>query len=456
MYIVYEAIFLVFIFLGINYQDSKLSKVILTTSLFALLFYLAQKYQYLPYLWQQPILILNHEFVDNSFTYPSFFGNPSPMCLFFVLASYSIKNQSHLIKICYLILCLPMILLSDSTIGIFLFFLSTLYLFIKQSHSKYLYFIAVITPMIVLLIYPKLIQRPFETRYPLYKLAFSQLSIIGNGPGTFHLQSGQLKGEDTTKNHLTRNQFHPHNDLLFYLYSYGLIGFILRCLLYLFVLYIVYLDFEKLPLLLFLVQIQFTPDSFSLPASLLFFFYLGQCISKFNNFKDNRFLSLIQIPANNFYMKSIHYIVLVFFIWNLSQFSLSFQNIVNSDSLQQENSTYFSSPAYQYNLGVHYLKLSHFNTALSTLTQLQKVSPNFQDIDYILAHIYYSQKKPIQAKRSLQEKLRIDPYHVYTYLFLADIFVELGDKNSAIATVKRGLLCLPNDNLLIKRLSSLE
>lgn len=463
VYIYYEAIFFIFVYLGVNYPHTKLNHCILITSTLALAFFIAQKYQLLPYIWQQPILLLNYEFVDSSFTFPSFFGNPSPMCLFFVIATYTLKSQSYLQKAIFLLLCWPMIILSDSSIGIFLFLFSTAYLYLDKYLVKVFLLGGIFIPLFIGVFYPQIIQRPFQTRSPLYTLALSNLSLLGNGPGDFHLKSGELKGENTTKFHLTRNQFHPHNDLIFYVYSYGILGLLLRILLYSLVLYMVLKNLQKAPLLLFLLQIQFSPDALSLPAALLFFFFLGQTIvttGLLNHHLIQRlsesFDFLNKMDWLNATLKSTHYLLLTFFLYQLINYSMSFQNTVNTKQPTQNPNKYFSSPAFDYNLGVSLLKQTKIKEAEMVFLKLQKISPHFQDLDYLLGHIYYSQLDLQKAKNSLEMKLKIDPYHVYTYLFLADIFVELGNKSSAIKTIKRGLLCLPKDNLLIKRSLSLE
>ncbi|PCJ16845.1 MAG: hypothetical protein COB02_15195 [Candidatus Cloacimonadota bacterium] len=451
-YIFFEITFLTFFFLGINYSKHKLNRVILLTTFLAFLFFIAQKFNFLPFIWQQIIVLLNYEFLYVSFTHPSFFGNPSPMCLFFVLATYSIKNENYKLKIFYLLLCTPMILLSDSTIGIFLFFISSTYLFLNQIHLKKIILFSICLSFLVFVFKPNLILRPFQTRLPLYQLTFDNANFMGHGPGTFHLHSGQLKGDKTTKYHLTRNQFHPHNDLLYYFYSYGLLGLFLRLLLYLFVLYLFYLNYLAFPLILFLVQIQFSPDAFSIPSALLFFFFLGQNLQHLLKFKSQKSkLSSIS--------KYLAYLLTGFFTLQLLSYSLNFQKILNSSPKSKlifKQNHYFSAPTYIYNLGVYYLKSQQLQLAKKTFNKLQKDSPNFQDLDYLLAYVYYNENKIILAKQSLQNKLKIDPYHVYTYLFLADILIELKNKKSAIETIKKGLMCLPKDKLLNNRLSSLE
>ncbi|MCJ8344609.1 hypothetical protein MJH12_03640 [bacterium] len=450
IYVFYEAIFLIFLYLGVNYSQIKLHQSILCTTLLALLFFLCQKFQLLPFVWQQAIVLLNHEFLDSSFTFPSFFGNPSPMCLFFVLASLSIKEQKTKIKILFLVLCAPMILLSDSTIGIFFYFVTCLYLFVNKEQIKYLVSFAILLALSTYFFYPNLINRPFQTRSPLYQLALKNTTLLGHGPGTYHLHSGQLKGENTTQYHLSRNQFHPHNDLLFYLYSYGFLGLLLRLTLYASVLYLSYFNFHLFPLIFYLLQIQFTPDALSFPAAPLFFFFLGQELEKIRSFQKSN-------PLNSFYYQFVLYALCLFFLYQVFVYHQEFYKVLNSKTLSSNAQKHrFSSPAYQYNLAVYYMKKNSMKKAQLILKELQGHSPHFQDIDYLFAHIYYAQKEVLLAKSSLENKLKIDAYHVYTYLFLADILIELQDKNRAIQLLKKGLLCLPNDKLLNNRLSSLE
>ena len=116
----------------------------------------------------------------------------------------------------------------------------------------------------------------FEQQVILFKNNFQQWSIQGKGPAAAQNINTKEIDENTIVKVIPRTHSHPQNDLFFHYHSLGIPGLALRLIIYLLVFNLVFKSINYFPLLLFIIQIQFTADALTLPAGVLFFFLLGQ------------------------------------------------------------------------------------------------------------------------------------------------------------------------------------
>ena len=121
-----------------------------------------------------------------------------------------------------------------------------------------------------------------------------------------------------------------------------------------------------------------------------------------------------------------------------------FQSQIYQGQPQPERPPFFTSPSLDYNLAVASIRNQSYTNAVSQLQALERRAPHFQDSKYLLGVAFSNLGEWKSAEQSLREKLRIDPYHIYSYLLLADILERLNRFDEAKKIVRQGLLCLPN------------
>jgi tetratricopeptide (TPR) repeat protein len=316
---------------------------------------------------------------------------------------------------------------------------------------------AFLIPLIAVFMPDSNMQRSLQTRRVLFTACLQNLFsarqygfITGYGPSAFHEHSGTFMPPETRKMHMSRNQFHPHNDLLYYWYSYGLTGLLLRLLLYALILKIVFRYYRFLPLLFFLLQIQFSPDALSLPAGGLFFFFVGQSAVCVGLIGSGR-----RLPENRPFalLRPLLFVLLTVlcFLPVYSQFFYS--QAVNGGDLPRFQ-PFYRSPALDYNYAVRKFRDGKLTETLKMVQEIKKRAPHFQDIDYLSGLTLAKLNREPEAVTVLREKIRIDPYLLESWLLLSDILINTDNLAAACALLDEGGSLFPHEPLFAKKLSS--
>ena len=441
-YVFLEAVSLLFFILGNSYPRLNLKIPVLISAFLALVFLSIQKAGVLPFEWNQPIHSSGQEFLGLTHYFPSFFSNPSPMCLFYVLGTAALKGSSLSLRILFAALAVLPVAQSGSTLGLGLFLISLIFLFTPRFNFMVIVLGAVLSIAFLSFLPHGETLRPLEVRRVLIKTALENHSSTGQGPAGFQRHSGAMLGSETTRNKISRNQFHPHNDWVYHLYSYGWAGAVLRLLLYGFTLWIIFKSPGFFPLGLGLIQFQFTPDALSIPAAPFLFFLLGQAAGQTLSWPlwNWPLLKTTKITQLGIILLSLWIAVCAYEVIYLSWF----QSQIYQGQPQPERPPFFTSPSLDYNLAVASIRNQSYTNAGSQLQALERRAPHFQDSKYLLGVAFSNLGEWKSAEQSLREKLRIDPYHIYSYLLLADILERLNRFDEAKKIVRQGLLCLPN------------
>jgi hypothetical protein len=441
-YLFIEASILLFFALGLQKEKKELATAVFWTAALSLIFYLLQVFHYLPWQWNQPILVFEQEYLGETYSLPSLFSNPSPMCLVFALGFIPLKFKSLKLKLLYGAICLPMIVQSTSTLGTASFFFSFLWCLIPRINLKNLVFAAVISLIILPLVPEMYFIRPFQTRKILITSAISGVNLLGHGPSGYQRLSSTLLPAETTSIHMSRNQFHPHNDLLYYLFSYGILGLLLRLLFT--ILILKKIDPQShFPLYLYLIHIQFTPDALSIPLSMLAGYLMGNLFSTTTH--STKTLPLLPTMGIS--------LILGMSTFQLLSDSRDAQNIKTAAT---DTRLFFSSPSIAFNRAVAYLKEKKYQSALDCINELQKHAPDYTSSNYLKAHCLISLNQWDKAENALIAQLKIDPFHLYSRLFLADILLKDNKKQKAERYLKEGVTLFPHNSLLQQKLDALR
>jgi hypothetical protein len=442
-YVFLESISLLFFVLGNSYARLRLGTVVLITAFLALIFLGLQKSGVLPFQWNHPMHWLNQEFLGSTDHFPSFFSNPSPMCLFYVVGTATLKKSSLSLRILYTSLAAYPILQSGSSLGLALFLISLVYLFMEETKPLHLIMGAFLVLSCLSFLPHGETLRPLQIRAVLIQTALDSHSFIGKGPAAFHHESGAILPRDTTQQQISRNQFHPHNDWVYHLFAYGWTGAFLRLVLYGFFLILILKKPEFVPAGLGLIQFQFTPDALSIPVAPFLFFLLGQASAQ-----------CLTWPIEGHFKTGTKKMMTVLgkvllgtavAIYSYEALYLSwFQEQIFLGNPAPTRPPYFGSPSLCYNLAVVSIRAQKYQKAVEKLTSLQDRAPHFHDSNYLLGVANSNLGNWEAATQALSEKLRIDPYHLYSYLLLADVLERQNRIDEAKNIVRQGLVCLPN------------
>ncbi len=394
--------------LGLYNPKSLYPKAFLIFAISNLFLYIIHVADLLPWETHQPFVLKTIEIYGASDGFPGLVGNPSPLCLI-LLAGLSQFNNKRLLTL-YLLLSTPLVLQSTSTIGILLFLFGGIAQLLGIRVLNQLGLLLVICVTAFILLPDSVAKRPLETRSVLWKSAFIHLSFWGNGSSDFQRKSGLYLSEEANQTRISRNQFHPHNDLLWHLYAYGVFGFLLRLLIcfYLFIRFLT--NPQAAPLLLAWFQAQFTPDLISFPAGFVILFLSGAMAGRpDSSLKGSRSISicaplLLLIPISAL----IHS-----YIWS--------SQIRKNSPIRLHEPKHFLGPTSEYNLIVNLISEGKTELALIRAHQLQSIAPDFFDLHYLMALAYLQSGDYKNSRAELWKMLQIQPEHLYARQLLADI-----------------------------------
>ena len=110
-----------------------------------------------------------------------------------------------------------------------------------------------------------------------------------------------------------------------------------------------------------------------------------------------------------------------------------------------------------FDLAIAYSYTNHIIDGMNTLKKIHKIDPTFRHkakdvyikkvteepgdwkLRFRLAFAYYANEDKEDAIRELKNVLLIDPYNVWAYGYLALIYGEMGDIDTAMELTKKGL-----------------
>jgi tetratricopeptide (TPR) repeat protein len=340
---------------------------------------------------------------------------------------------------------------STSTIGVALYSISCLWIFIPKTYNFKSGSAALLLTLGILCLVPEIyVLRPIQTRMELFKTASYNLSSTGRGLSWFHSKSGSIMPKHTTKINMSRNQFHPHNDLLHVGLGLGIFGILIRSFFYFVTLFLFLKKSAPLPLVLFLAHIQITPDLMTIPAGLLFFFLLGQCLATY--LSQNYHLKAKNDLSKNRWKVLACASVLLLALADLN-YQWAHQNTITGKPITP---VFMDTPSRQYNEIVSLIKVKNYSLALKKGISLYQACPHFQELDYLLAHCYINLGRTDSAIFSLKEKIKTDPYHLYSHLFLADILIRQKSYKKAKKCLEYTVELFPLNKSVQQKLGSLQ
>jgi hypothetical protein len=112
-------------------------------------------------------------------------------------------------------------------------------------------------------------------------------------------------------------------------------------------------------------------------------------------------------------------------------------------------------PQTHHNLGMSYSRLSRFEAALTEYDKALRMDPNFYQSWYQKGRVLAYLGRVRESREALEKALKIYPYEKLFYLNLAAIDYQMGDKEAARQTLKRGQQVLPESVEIRKFLSDL-
>ena len=434
--------------LGMRHSRLNSAWFAISCSLGALILLLAQRWELLPWQWNQHILVFDGEIMGKTNTLPSFFPTPGNMLLCFVLLTSFLKESSLKFKISFILITIYPVIQSGSSLGTVLYLIAITHLFLDE-RWRLLILSSMLSLLFVLICLPREeTLRPLKNRMLLWKPALKAIRLEAQGFAYFHKFSGSLLSPETTSRKISRNQFHPHNDLLHFGLAFGLWGVVLRLGFYLYVLYLVFKLKSGLILALFLFQIQLTPDAMSYPTGPLFFFLLGQLHARC--FGTDQFKSP---KAGLFTLRLALGIFMIYPCAKMIQTSWQHLGLTHG---HLSSEPYYPTPSYDYNQAALHMKSGDLPAAIQSLEKLDEIAPNFHDSRYLLGLAHAKQGNLTRAADILRKWIIIDPQHLHSYLLLADILKKEMKLTEAEEVLRQGILCLPEIAILKKELETLD
>jgi len=444
-----ESLCIGFWILGTRFPNVSFGRMGMISSAAALGFLVIQKMGILPWQWNQPIRVFDYEFLGQTYTHPSFFPTPSAMILFFILLTTQINRASIKEKALFLLLTIYPVLQSGSSLGLGLYLVALAHLFLSDKW-KHLFWIGIVAVCLALFFLPREETiRPLKNRVILWETALSALQAAPRGFSYFHQHSGELLPPQTTARKMTRNQFHPHNDLLHFGLSLGILGMLLRFCFYLYCLYLIWRLKTGFGLTLFLIQIQFTPDAMSYPTGPFFFFLVGQLHSLHYGSKEE-----LKPEALFSWVSRLICFGMAFFCAGMIQTSWMHTRLKKGEI--PTSAPFFPTPSYDYNRAAAYLKKNDPEKAVQILRVVENKYPYFHDSSYLMGLGLAQSGKLGQGEKILRTWIRIDPQHLHTYLLLADILKKRNQLDEAREILRQGIQCLPTASILKEELKRLE
>ena len=321
-----------------------------------------------------------------------------------------LRDKSIKIRLNYALICIPTVYLSGSLVGMIIFSFAIAYLLAPEKHFKLRRLILLI-PVISLFAF---IAQPkeryldaFEKQVFRWQANFKSWDILGKGPATTQILNSKHIDTETLIHSQPRLELHPQNDLLFHYHALGAAGLAVRIIMYLIVLNLVLSSALHFPLLLFMIQTQFTSDFLALPAGILFFFLMGQALGSRQKIEST--------TLSPYYWPLLHSIWCAFLVTQLILCSRDHLKILSNTPISTPiNSFKFSNPALQ----------------ISNLMHL------------------YKMKKWDECLKSIQKHLEIDPFHLYSHLLGADILIQQLKFQEALEWLKNSRMKLPSSGAL--------
>ncbi len=389
------------VWLGLRNSDRKLERIAIGTAVVAFLICILQ-------ISGVPQTNLASSW-DNTY-FSLLFGSNSAMCLLFCLLCQPLRNSHWKLRLSYVLICIPPIYLSNSIVGILIFSLGASYLLSPKKHLK-LRRLIILVPVIAacaLIAQPKeKYTQSFEQQVLLWKNNFQQWSILGKGPAKAQKLNAKEVHIESIIEFVPRIELHPQNDLLFHYHALGVAGLALRIIMYLLVLNLVLTSASYFPLILFLIQIQFTADSLALPTGVLFFFLLGQTLGSRHKIETK--------VLSPYYWPLLHTVWCTFLVIQLVLSSRYHLNLLRqTEEFLPKKTLKFSNPALQISHIIHLYKLKKFDECL----------------------------------KSIQKHLEIDPFHLYSHLLGADILIQQSKFQEALEWLKNSRMQLPSSDAL--------
>ena len=338
------------------------------------------------------------------------FSTSTSICALLCLLCIPLRGEVMKLRLSYSLISIPTVYLSDSTVGMITFSFALAYLLAPKRHLK-LRRLFILIPMIFII---AIIARPketyinaFEKQFSRWQSNFESWNFLGRGPASVQILNSKQIGDELLVNSQPRLELHPQNDLLFHYHALGAPGFAVRIVLYLIVLNLVLNSAYHFPLLLFLIQTQFTADFLTLPTGILFFFLLGQALGA-NRKTESKSFSPYHWPL----IHSVWCAVLVIQLISCSRYHLKI--LPPSSTTATIENLKFSNPALQ----------------ISNIKHL------------------YKMKKWDECLKSIQKHLEIDPFHLYSHLLGADILIQQLKFQEALEWLKNSRMKLPSSGAL--------
>jgi|GEM_PF-1022887 len=460
---------------GTRIELKSLRLPFLVTAAINLIFILAQNYGHFPWEISQPMILKDQIFLAQTFNHPGLFSNPSPMALCLFLGMLALRSSRWQEKVLYLLLIgFPMIQADTSSSFIFLIAGGFLLFATERIHrigARSLKF-ASIGLLVILAVFfftarEGSLDRTYSSRVFLWNIALDEVSFSGRGPGHFHQVSSSKLPAQTGKKRIPRNQFHPHNDLLYHLLSFGLPGLLLQLAFYLILLYCFYKSSLLWFGVLILAEAQFTPNLLSIPAGILIFLITGSLSRKLERpgwtgivrtFPDWVTIAIQKTFPNSISPK-LHRSLLIF-LGLLSYTLLSLQihqssklrelmESPDSKAARSKSWMHFPTPALDYNFAVAAYKRGDYETAIAQFEKLHKRAPHFSYSHYIHSLALAQNGQLEKAYKILENGIKIDPFHLYSYLLLSDIYEKTDQLDKAVKIIEEGVKCLGDHPQLI-------
>ncbi|MEE2923981.1 MAG: hypothetical protein VX619_04290 [bacterium] len=340
----------------------------------------------------------------------SLFGSNTSICALLCLFCQPIRERSWRIRLSYALICAITVYFSGSILGIIIYSFGFTYLLVPERHLKLrrLFILVPVISALILIAQPKENYiKAFEKQVSIWQNNFQSWNILGKGPAAAQVLNTKQMSIEMLKQSQPRLEFHPQNDLLFHYHALGAAGLSLRFIIYIVVLSLVLNSALYFPLILFLIQTQFTSDFLALPTGILFFFLMGQALGARHR---------IEFKAKStYYWPLLHTIWCMFLIIQLIMCSRYHLNILpKSSTVAPTNQLKFSNPAIQ-----------------------------ITNIMYL-----YKLKKWDECLKSIQKHLEIDPFYLYLHLLGADILIQQSKFQEAMEWLKNSRVKLPSSDAL--------
>jgi len=394
--------------LGLYNPSSMYPKAFLVFSVLNLVWYLCNYLGFMPWEIHQPFVLPTIEIYGISDGFPGLVGNPSPLCLILLAGLSQFKDKKLLML--YLSLSAPLVLQSTSTIGIILFVFSGLAQLFGVPNIKQLAILLLICTLAYLVLPKSIAQRPLQTRSVLFMTAIKHLSFLGNGSSHFQRYSGLHLSEEANHIQISRNQFHPHNDLLWHLYAYGALGLIFRLLICFYLCLKFIGNPQAAPLMLCWFQAQFTPDLISFPAGFVVLFLSGTMAGRSGRDLRGTKTSSMLIP-----------LLILIPVMALLHSNIWAYQIQRNHPIRLQEPKYFLGPNSEYNRIVFLIRDGKIKEAIQRGHHLQSIAPDFFDLHYLLALAYLQAGDLKNCRLEIWKMLQIHPEHLYARQLLADI-----------------------------------